>query len=201
MPCSVAFPIWQPGLTTLDHFSSWGKKTLPVSFPSHAALCYCLLMNSYLQVWGKFRLIYSILTRQFSACQFCNAVRAAAYFGEKCWETRYDSPTMDIAYTQTTLTDIRQKFLHVISTDNCSVGRSGNCRLVTTVYSEFINLHSKSKFTRVGMSESSNWSLAKPNAKLNLASWIGWDEIKWQQWVQCQTQQRYPFVLNITLLM
>lgn len=62
----------------------------------------------------------------------------------------------DIAYTQATLTDIRQKFLHVISTDNCSVGRSGNCRLVTTVYSEFINLQSKSKFTRVGMSESSN---------------------------------------------
>lgn len=54
-----------------------------------------------------FGLIYSTLTRQFSACQFCDAGRTAAYFGEKRWERWYDSHAMYMAYTQTTLTDMR----------------------------------------------------------------------------------------------
>lgn len=114
-----------------------------------------------------------MLRGQFSACQVCDAVRAAAYSGEKYWEG-HESHTLDMIYPQTALTDIRQIFLHVINTNKCCVGRSGSCRLVTTVYSEFINLQSKSKFTRVGISESSSWTSPKPHQ-----TWCPeWDEMK-----------------------
>lgn len=96
-----------------------------------------------------------------------------------------------MAYVQTTLTDIRQKFLHAISTNNCCAGRSGNCRLATTVCCEFISLWSKSEFARAAISESSKWSLAQPNAKFNLACWmlpLHWDEMKFNDSNECSVK-------------
>lgn len=117
-----------------------------------------LIFTSLLKVWAHLLHIGKTVPHPASSVTLG---RAAASFGQVCWESRYDSHSVDMAYTQITLTDIRQQFLYSVSTNNGCAGGSENCRFVAIVCCEFINLWSKLNFASDDIRESSIWS-SKP---------------------------------------
>lgn len=188
----LCLPTWQAGLAKVTFAHEWIRL-----WQLYASACSWINIYKFVESLGSFTPYWQDSSM---SCQFSNAGRAAASFGQVCWEGWYDSHSVDMAYTWTTLTGIRQQFLYSISTNNCCAWRAENCRLVAIVCSEFISLWSKSKFASNDIRESSNWSSTRPiqnsvwHSECYHPSGMKWNLMKAMCAVS-KTQRRNLFVL------
>lgn len=98
----LCLPTWQAGLAKVTFAHEWIRL-----WQLYASACSWINIYKFVESLGSFTPYWQDSS---TSCQFSNAGRAAASFGQVCCEGWYDSHSVNMAYTWTTLTGIRQQF-------------------------------------------------------------------------------------------